>query len=209
MQETRQHILEILRESGQATVDEIVAALRRRRGEITPVTVRHHLAILQEENLIVTPKTRHRDTPGRPQHVYALTNQARDHFPNNYQQLAMNLLNQIQSNFPTNDVNVIFEGVADNMAREARIPQGPIEHRIQEVVEYLSSNGYEATWQRTNDGILLNTHNCPYHEVAHKSDSLCNMDMRLISQMLGVIPRLVSRVSDGSATCTYLIPNAD
>ena len=81
MQETRQHILEILREIGQATVDDVVRALCERRGEITAVTVRHHLTRLQEDGLITAPELRHRNTPGRPQHVYKLTEKAQQHFP--------------------------------------------------------------------------------------------------------------------------------
>ena len=92
MQQTRRHILDILKAQGEATVDEIVEALQTRRGkQITAVTVRHHLTRLQEENLITAPQMRHRSTPGRPQHVYSLTQKAVAQFPNNYQQLASGL----------------------------------------------------------------------------------------------------------------------
>ena len=95
MQETRQIILEILKDVGQATVDEIVTELKQRRGNITAVTVRHHLNHLQRERLISSPKLKHRTTPGRPQHVYELTDKAEGLFPNNYQRLAAGLIQQI------------------------------------------------------------------------------------------------------------------
>ena len=57
------------------------------------------------------------------------------------------------------------------------------------------------------DGYLLHTHNCPYHQLNVNSDSLlCDMDMRLIAMLLGVVPRRVSRVSAGDASCSYLSP---
>ena len=84
MQETRRQILDILKAAGEATVDEIVEALHERRGkDITAVTVRHHLIRLQEDQLIAAPQLRHRNTPGRPQHIYALTEKATAQFPNN------------------------------------------------------------------------------------------------------------------------------
>ena len=96
MQETRRFILEILRRRRQATVDDIVAELQKQRGSITAVTVRHHLKLLQEEDLITSPELRRRTSPGRPQYIYTLTDKAREHFPNNYQRLAEGLLEELQ-----------------------------------------------------------------------------------------------------------------
>lgn len=206
MQETRQHILEILHEAGQATVDDIVIELRKRRGEITAVTVRHHLARLQQEDLITAPQLRHRSSPGRPQHVYALTDKARDHFPNNYQRLAAGLLNQIKFQLPPDGVNVILEGVATEMAAEANIANAPMEERLKQVVDYLNSHGYNAEWERADGGFVLHTSNCPYHQVSQTSQSLCEMDMRLVSSLLGVVPRRIARIAEGDSSCSYMIP---
>jgi predicted ArsR family transcriptional regulator len=206
MQETRRKILEILRERGEATVDDIVGDLERLRGSITSVTVRHHLAKLQEEGLVDIHETRHRSSPGRPQHVYTLTEQGNFFFPNNYQVLAQNLLNQIKKQLVPSQVNVIIEGVADNMAEEAEIPTGSMKERLDAVVNYLNEHGYKASWDVHQSGFVLQTANCPYHQIAHETDMLCTMDMRLIAKMLGVVPRLLSRVSGGDEVCSYLIP---
>jgi len=209
MQETRQQILQILKENGESTVDSIVSALRDLRGDkITAVTVRHHLNELQKNELITTPRLRHRSTPGRPQHVYELTEQALEHFPDNYQRLAAGLLTQIRQHLPEDGVNVIIEGLATDMATEAHITAETMPERLDQVIAYLNDNGYNATWEPNDDGYVLYTHNCPYHQLAHKTDTLCNMDMRLISSMLGVVPRMTSRVADGDATCAYQIPAA-
>ena len=209
MQETRRQILEILRERNEATVDDIVADLEALRGSITSVTVRHHLTKLQDDGLVDAAQMRHRSSPGRPQHVYALSELGNSQFPNNYPDLATNLLKQIKATLPENQVNVIIQGVADSMAAEANISHCKnTKERLDKVVEYLSSHGYEAKWDYHDEGFVLVTSNCPYHTVAHKDDdnTLCQMDMRLISQMLGIVPRMLSRVSDGDSECTYLIP---
>ena len=207
MQDTRRHILDILKEHGEATVDDIVIELQKRRGIITAVTVRHHLTRLQDEQLITTPQLRHRSAPGRPQHIYMLTEQAHDHFPNNYQPLATKLLESLCETLPPRQVNVILEGVADQMAKEALIPDASLPERLDCVVTYLNTHGYNAQWENHSDGYVLRTNNCPYHHVAETTQSLCEMDMRLIASLLGgVVPRLLERLSAGGASCAYLIP---
>jgi predicted ArsR family transcriptional regulator len=208
MQETRRYILNILRERGQATVDDIVEELRKRRGTITAVTVRHHLLRLQEEELITSPELRRRSTPGRPQHVYSLTEKAKEHFPNNYQRLASSLMAQVSQHLPPEGVNVIFEGIATCMADEACIPALPLKERLDLVVTYLDEHGYEATWEANDEGYILHTSNCPYHHINTNSNfALCEMDIRLISSLLNVVPRRISSLTAGDAACSYLIPS--
>jgi len=207
MQETREQILKILKISGEATVDDIVSQLRDLRGDkITAVTVRHHLNELLKNELIATPHLRYRSTPGRPQHVYQLTEKAQEFFPDNYQRLAAGLLEQVQKHVSPDGINVIIEGLAEDMAKEADITAGTLAERMDQVIAYLNTHGYNATWEEGKEGYVLYTHNCPYHHLAHETDVLCGMDMRLISSMLGVVPRMLNRVSDGDTTCSYLIP---
>ncbi len=207
MQQTRRHILDILKEHGEATVDDIVAELQKRRGkEITAVTVRHHLTRLQSDNLITSPQMRHRSTPGRPQHVYTLTEKAIGQAPTNYRYLADNLLQTLHSRLPTQEINVILEDVADRMAHDAGIPDVPLEKRLEMAVNYLNQQGYNAHWETENEDFILYTSNCPYHYLAEKDHHLCDMDMRLVSSLLGVVPRRFRHVLAGDNSCAYIIP---
>jgi predicted ArsR family transcriptional regulator len=206
MQETRQYILDILREQKEATVDDIVTELLKRRGTITAVTVRHHLTRLQEDNLITTPQLRHRSAPGRPQYIYALTEEAQEHFPSNYQLLASHLVEHLGELLPSKEINVIFEGVANRMAEEAHVPDAPFPERLNAAIDYLNQHGYNAHWEKISEGYILQTNNCPYHHIAKSNQTLCDMDMRLVASLLGVVPRLLGRMSDGDASCAYMIP---
>jgi predicted ArsR family transcriptional regulator len=207
MQETRRYILESLRRRRQATVGDIVNDLRLQRGDdITSVTVRHHLNILQEESLITSTELRRRSTPGRPQHIYTLTDKAHTLFPSNYQRLAQGLLQELQNRLPPEGVNVILEGVAQQMASEAAIPEIPMPDKLNMAVDYLTEHGYQATWERAAEGYVLHTINCPYHTLAENNTALCDMDMRLVASLLGVVPRRLTHVGAGDDTCSYLIP---
>jgi len=208
MQQTRQHILEILKEREQATVDEIVQDLSGRIGEITAVTVRHHLEILRGDGLVAAPVVRRRTTPGRPQHVYSLTERALELFPNNYRQFAQQLLSQLKSQLPRQEVNVILANVAERMADGVVPADVPLTTRLDHVVKYLTTQGYEAAWEEAEEGYILYTNNCPYHHLAADHEELCAMDMRLISSLLGgIMPRRIEHMPTGGLSCAYLIPD--
>ncbi len=205
MQQTRRHILEILKERKEATIDEIVTALSERIGKITAVTVRHHLEILRGDGLVATPAVRRRSAPGRPQYVYTLTERAADHFPNNYQGLASTLLTEIKNQLPPAQVVQILNGVADMMAEQAMIPDAPIEVRLEHAVAYLQEHGYAASWAPNGQGHVLRITNCPYEQVTCTSPELCQMDKKLIDNLVGVDTERVSRQTDGDEVCLYLI----
>ncbi|MEP7285124.1 MAG: hypothetical protein ABI947_05075 [Chloroflexota bacterium] len=207
MQQTRQLILEVLHEQGEATVELLVKALAARTNhDITAVTVRHHLDVLRSEDLITAPIIRRRSTPGRPQHVFALTEKAMEHFPNNYQNLAENLLNQIKATLTPPQVNVIIEQIADSMVANAGLHNLSFDVRMDHVVEYLNKQGYDAQWEACPEGYILRTRNCPYRNLASDHEELCGLDSRLITGLTGVIPRRLGRIVEHDESCAYLIP---
>ena len=206
MQQTRRHILEILKEQKEATIDEIVQSLSGRIGKITAVTVRHHLEILRGDGLVAAPSVRRRSAPGRPQYVYTLTERAADHFPNNYQGLATGLLEQLKNQLPPAQVNEILGGVAENMAEIANVPDGPIEMRLDHTVEYLNTHGYSARWETGDKGHLLVINNCPYEQVSCSNPELCRMDEKLVTRLVGQKPQRTTWQLQDDEACTYLIP---
>lgn len=201
MQTTRKTILDYLKRNGQATVEELAEVLG-----LTSVTVRHHLDILRTEALVSEPVVRHRNSRGRPQHVFTLTHQASEHFPKNYNQLAGAMLDELKAHSPQL-ANVIFEGVALRLNAEAPRPatDDPWHERVERAVQFLNERGYVARWEQTSDGYLVHTSNCPYEALAGTHPELCQLDMVLIGNLLGVMPQRVSRLADGASSCAYLV----
>jgi predicted ArsR family transcriptional regulator len=207
MQQTRRHILDILKEQKEATIDEIVKALSERIGKITAVTVRHHLEILRGDGLVAAPTVRRRSAPGRPQYVYALTERAADHFPNNYQGLASGLLEEMKTQLPASRVREILEGVAGQMAEAAMVPDGPLAVRLEHAVAFLNSCGYTASWMMNGGNPVLSVSNCPYEQVSCSNPELCKMDETLIQSMIGVSTKRLTSQLDGKDACTYVFSN--
>lgn len=191
-----------MKEQGDVTVAELARKL-----EMAPVSVRHHLDVLQGENLICSPHVRRRGTVGRPLQVYALTEAANVHFPRNHESLALRMLDEIKGLLPADQLQGMLERMADSEARQAPpLPDdATLEQRVQRTVEFLNQRGYLARYERQNDAFVLYTLNCPYSGVSEQHRELCAMDLRLISTLLGAPPAPVNRLAEGGCRCAYRV----
>jgi predicted ArsR family transcriptional regulator len=201
MQSTRQEILEILKEERQATVEDLADRL-----ELTPMTIRHHLNVLQAQNLVVAAKVRRSQKVGRPRLVYTLTDAADSLFPHNYAQLARHLVSEVKETMGADGTQAIFRRVADRVAREAPPPvegQG-FEDRLRQVADFLETQGFVTRWDRSEEGYVLTNVNCPYRHVSKEHGELCIMDTELISQLLGVEPERRS-TGEADAPCAFIM----
>jgi predicted ArsR family transcriptional regulator len=203
MQKTRQGILDYLKENGEATVDELSEAL----GDLSPVTIRHHLDVMRGEGLVAAPVVQRRTTPGRPSHVYRLTERALELFPRNYRTLTDHMLAEIKASFGPAQVEAILDGIVERMATDAPSSgeDEPIERRLARAADYLTEQGYVAHWEKQGDGFILYVTNCPYHQVAEAHGEICAMDFRLIARLLGTPPRRVAALTGGDRNCAYVI----
>lgn len=214
MHAVRKHILEILKEQGSgATVAELAERL-----EMAPVSVRHHLDILQGDNLICVERLERKGHVGRPQQVYTLTPEANCYFPNNFAGLAHKLMEQIKHILPPEQVPAAFRAIARQIAADftAAAQSSPpsreneaVEEHLEQVTLFLSERGYLARWEPApngNDGeYLLHKYNCPYAGVSAEHQELCSMDQTLINELFAEPCQRVESMVDGSHCCTYRI----
>lgn len=202
MQQTRKLILQYIKERGSATVDELAGVLN-----LTSVTVRHHLDILRSDALVAEPETRHRSSPGRPQYAYTLTEKASEYFPKNYCDLAAQVLAEVRATVGPQATGAFYEHVAGRMAAPSApcAPDEPLPARLDRAVTYLNSQGYVASWESVDGGFQLSTRNCPYEALAGDNPELCGMDLALVERLVGQDVHCLCRVSEGAATCSYLV----
>lgn len=152
MHAVRKRILEILKEqTSGATVAELAELL-----EMAPVSVRHHLDILQGDDLICVDRLERKGNVGRPQQVYALTEEASRYFPNNFAALASGLVGQIKQLLPPEQVPCAFRSLAQEMAAEftesevaatCDTESAAFEERLEQIATFLTERGYLARWE--------------------------------------------------------------
>lgn len=202
MQSTRQEILEILKEDRQATVEDLAERL-----ELTPMTIRHHLNVLQAQNLVVASKVRRSQKVGRPRLVYTLTEAADDLFPQNYGKLASYLVSEVKETIGDENTKAIFRGVADRVAQDAPppVPGQSFEERLEQVTGFLGQQGFLTRWEETDEGYVITNINCPYRRVSRDHGELCIMDTEMIGQLMGVEPTRLSGARSGETPCKFLL----
>ncbi|MFQ6058152.1 MAG: helix-turn-helix transcriptional regulator [Anaerolineae bacterium] len=200
MQATRWGILEFLKEHGQATVDDLAQALG-----LAPITIRHHLAILEKDDLVTVSKMRRQR--GRPSNVYSLTEAALELFPKKYHLLADRLLAELKALGDEERVSQLFDRMAEGMAAEhTRALRGKsLEEKITALVNLLNKEGFLAQWEREDNGYLLKEYSCPYYYVGQRHPEVCRLDLQVITAMLGAQVERRTCMINGDDFCTYRI----
>jgi predicted ArsR family transcriptional regulator len=202
MQSTRQEILEILKTERTATVEDLAGRL-----ELTPMTIRHHLNVLQAQNLVAATKVRRSQKVGRPRLIYALTEAADQLFPQNYGDLARRIVTELKETVGKEETRALFRRVAGRMARQAPLPvEGQsFEDRLDQVARFLEGQGLITHWKKTDQGYVFTNVNCPYRRVAQEHGETCELDVELIRELLGIEPKRVSSLRQDEYACSYLL----
>ncbi len=202
MQATRERILYILKERGQATVSELSQALG-----LTAVTVRHHLDIMRVERLIDAPTVERRKAPGRPKHVYALSEKASGLFPKRYKELVIQMLDEMHAHLAPDQVNQVMQRLGERLAEPFSLPdEVDFDHRVTATIKFLEELGYMPSVERQDEGkYLIHIANCPYEQVSQQDGVICKMDMALLTNLLGTPPRRIASASQGDDICTYVV----
>jgi len=202
MQSTRQEILDILKIERTATVEDLAGRL-----ELTPMTIRHHLNVLQAQNLVTATKVRRSQKVGRPRLIYALTEAADQLFPQNYSDLARRIVTELKETVGKDETRALFRRVANRLAKQAPppVPGQNFEERLDQVARFLEGQGLITRWQRTDGGYIFTNANCPYRRVAQEHGETCELDIALITELLGVVPKRRTSPQQEEVGCSYLL----
>jgi predicted ArsR family transcriptional regulator len=200
-EQARDAILRILKIRGEATVEDLSQGLK-----LTYSGVRRHLATLQHGKLI-TSRLEQR-VRGRPEYRYRLTENAADHFPSGYEQLAGNLLATILEQQGHPGVMDYLKANNDRLAKQLspRLDGKALADRVAEVASYYRENGYMTEWQKLPDGNFFLYHqNCAILNLAIKYRQLCVLEPRLMETLLGVKVSRQQYILKDHPICGYLI----
>jgi predicted ArsR family transcriptional regulator len=203
MQPTRQKIVELLKERGRATVEELADAVG-----LTQMAVRHHLNVLQAESLVAASSVRRKSHPGRPQQLYALTEAANELFPEEYYHLADYLLDEVKASLGKAGLDELLRRIASRMAAEAppMRPRQRLEEQLDWAVQFLGQKGFTARWEVAGDKtIFIRMLTCPYRQIAREHNEVCHLDMQIIKEMLNVDPVRLTCMANGDEYCTYRV----
>jgi predicted ArsR family transcriptional regulator len=212
-QSTRERVVRSILVDGPST-----AAVLGERLDLTPAAVRRHLDHLLEEGILEArdPRPTASRGRGRPAKVFALTDEGRAHFEQQYDDLALDALRFLAETggddavleFARRRVAFIERDYATVVAAEPRL--SPAEA----LAKVFSSEGYAASVRSLPlvDGLAaaeqLCQQHCPVSHVAHEFPQLCEAETEAIGRVLGRHVQRLATIAHGDGVCTTCIPHA-
>jgi DeoR family suf operon transcriptional repressor len=196
---TRQALLTALKRAGEARADDLASELG-----ITVSAVRQHLAGLGADGLIDHREVR--SGPGRPHHLYRLSDKGDGLFPRRYGVFAAELLDELEAESPAL-VDKLFEGRRRRRVEraKARLDGKSFESRVRELTQILDEDGYLAEVVPMRDGSFrIVEHNCAILAVATRYGAACGTELEFLREVLpdAKIER-VAHLLAGGHVCAY------
>jgi predicted ArsR family transcriptional regulator len=199
MPDTRQDILNILRERGHADVNELSETLN-----LSPVTVHYHINVLQRDGLLEIKAVR--QGVGRPKNVFALRDSAFGKFPQGYHRLSDRLLDILKNRLTEADIQALFERIGQDIAAEhtEALKGKSLEQKIGLLSNLLGEEGFMSRLEKvSSDHFVLTQYNCPYQYVVTRHPEVCELDLQLMNTALGTPVKRHSCVVNGDSVCTF------
>jgi DeoR family suf operon transcriptional repressor len=201
---TKQDILQLLLKQGRATAQGLAQEL-----EISPQAIRRHLGDLEAEGLILHESDR--PGTGRPQHIYKLSRQGKEQFPNRYGEFALSFLDTLAETVGEEQVGKVLEKQWQKKVEyyRYRLGNGNLKARMDRLVELRQAEGYMAELHRvedTEEQYILIEHNCAISDVAESYPTVCGHELEMF---VALFPDCkVDRtnwINNGEHRCGYLI----
>ena len=201
MSETRMRILQLLKMRASLTVGQLTDALH-----ISQMGVRQHLAILEAEGLV--EHYQEKQGRGRPPHVYQLTDEANGLFPTTYANFAVGLMHEVAKFNGPGFINKVFRErmKAQLETYQLRLEGKTLGERVKELARIRDEEGYMARFDENEDDYALIEHNCPIAVIAQEYPHVCEIELALFRQSLGVKIVREEHLMQGSHRCCYRIP---
>jgi len=209
---TRERVVRSILVNGPSTAADLAERL-----DLTPAAVRRHLDHLLGQGVLEAREPRPTATRGRgrPAKVFAITESGRDHFDQQYDDLAVQALRYLAETggdeavleFARRRVAFIERDYATVLAGEPDL--SPAEA----LAKVFSSEGYAASVRSLPllDGLAaaeqLCQQHCPVSHVAHEFPQLCEAETEAIGRVLGRHVQRLATIAHGDGVCTTCIPH--
>lgn len=202
----RRAIVVHLRRAGPASPDGLAAALGASR-----TGVLQQLHALESASLVRHAPERH--GVGRPRHLYDVTPDAQELFPEDYDGLAAGLIAAIESIGGDDLVEQVFAArrrqIGERVRREMAdaLPNGAtLADRVRALAAIQDRAGYLAEAIGDDDGALrIDERNCAIHNVAATQPAACESELALFRELLGADVVRERHIAAGDRCCSYRI----
>lgn len=205
---TKRKILNVLKKQHELTISEMA-----KNFSISEIAIRKQIHELEQKGYI--KKVSHKQKIGRPYFTYLLTNAGHGLFPSQQNDIALELLQDLEAIEGEEVVNQLLDM---RMAREkrefeSRLCTSGISNRITELAKIQNDKGYMLEVNKLDERTYeIRNFNCPILNLAKNFKRLCENEQQMYSDLLPNCSVTVnSLIIDGNHLCQWTIklPNSE
>ena len=172
----------LLRSAAGLTVDELSKELAISRN-----AVNQHLASLEGNGFIKNMLMS--STGGRPSKIYTLTGSGQELFPRHYALFSNLLIGLLKEKIGQSELKDYMADLGRQLALEFQdrvANKVDLEDKVKELATIMYELGYEAkAGQFENGSPEIIASNCVFHKLAEDCNEVCELDLSLMSALLG------------------------
>jgi len=197
-------VLKAIQVRGKASIKDVAGDLG-----VTASAVRQHLAQLEGSGAVRADKIR--EGVGRPYYLYSVTPEGHNLFHKDYGDLARLLLSllldEVSRSQEAGAVQEVMRRVSGQLADLYRdsVSGESLAERLETWAAILEQRGVTVEIEQTEDGFELREYGCPYQAVAFQNRAACELERRVMAQLLAPGVELKDCVLDGHHGCRFRI----
>ncbi len=197
----RGQIIKLIQRNGPMGIKDLRQALG-----VSDTAIRQQLQYLLADGLIEATKAPSSGR-GRPGKVYALTDNVRHLFACECEDLALALYEELLLEQGPEVVQRLLDRVGQRMAEQYRYQMRglALQERVKTFASLLDDRGIMSDIRVEEDAIILHEYNCPYHELASAHQEICQMERKMLSDVLGADVELTDSIVDGHHRCSFIV----
>lgn len=190
--------LQQLHQAGGGTVQELCEA-----SGVTATAVRQRLSRLQQLGYVERQTIR--TGRGRPHHAYRVTEAGIRQLGDNYTELAQLLWDELHGIEEVSVRERVTNRIRQSLVRRygSSIRAMSLPDRFDELRANLDRRGFRVEVDTSGQLPVLRETNCPYHELAQKDPSICELEQKVFEEVLGTPLKLASCCRDGHSCCEF------
>ena len=145
---------------------------------------------------------------GRPRHLYRVTPEGLHELGENYRELAVVLWEAItgyeDSTVRESLIGRVQNGLAERFRRQL-IGCESIDDRLDHLADEMKSSGFNVESDHSGGLRILRETSCPFPMLADVDEAICQVERRVLEQVLGAPVQFLSRCRDGDGCCEFQV----
>lgn len=203
---TKEKLLQILKKDHKSTIKDIMVYF-----SISEIAIRRHLNELEQQNLIKREEVK--QDIGRPYYVYSLTEKGHQTFPNQFEQLPLEILQDLEASQGKHAVSDLLKHRKNrevNMFYD-QLKNKSFDEKIAEMAKIQDEKGYMIEYEKNDAGDYeIKNYNCPIINIASAYRQLCSNEKQVYAE---VFPgsKVISKtcITRGDHYCHWVITNPE